>query len=142
MKKTGITRKQAIKKMGKYAALTAIGTFAILNPKKAQAQSLRMVLQRQNEEIYHLKPKEMELNQVKQEKERYVVANHRQRARTVVLQRDIETLRNERESTQAQNQSLIQEVNKLKVKHVINSFDFASVVLIICCYLNKWKTNG
>ena len=32
-KKTGITRKQAIKKMGKYAALTAIGTFAILNPK-------------------------------------------------------------------------------------------------------------
>ena len=39
MKKTGITRKQAIKKMGKYAALTAIGTFAILNPKKAQATS-------------------------------------------------------------------------------------------------------
>ena len=39
MKKTGITRKQAIKKMGKYAALTAIGTFAILNPKKAQASS-------------------------------------------------------------------------------------------------------
>ena len=38
-KKTGITRKQAIKKMGKYAALTAIGTFAILNPKKAQAGS-------------------------------------------------------------------------------------------------------
>ena len=32
--KTGITRKQAIKKMGKYAALTAIGTFAILNLKK------------------------------------------------------------------------------------------------------------
>ena len=26
--------------MGKYAALTAIGTFAILNPKKAQAQSM------------------------------------------------------------------------------------------------------
>ena len=40
MKKTGITRKQAIKKMGKYAALTAIGTFAILNPKKSQAQSV------------------------------------------------------------------------------------------------------
>ena len=39
MKKTVITRKQAIKKMGKYAALTAIGTFAILNPKKAQASS-------------------------------------------------------------------------------------------------------
>ena len=37
--KTGITRKQAIKKMGKYAALTAIGTFAILNPKRSQAQS-------------------------------------------------------------------------------------------------------
>ena len=39
MKKTGISRKQAIKKMGKYAALTAIGTFAILNPMKAQASS-------------------------------------------------------------------------------------------------------
>ena len=34
-----ITRKDAIKKMGKYAGLTAIGTFMILNPKKAQAQS-------------------------------------------------------------------------------------------------------
>ena len=39
MKKNGITRKDAIKKMGKYAALTAIGTFAILNTKKAQASS-------------------------------------------------------------------------------------------------------
>ena len=36
---SGITRKDAIKKMGKYAALTAIGTFMILDPKKAQAQS-------------------------------------------------------------------------------------------------------
>ena len=36
---SGITRKDAIKKMGKYAALTAMGTFIILNPKKAQAQS-------------------------------------------------------------------------------------------------------
>jgi len=36
---SGITRKDAIKKMGKYAALTAIGTFLILDPKKAQAQS-------------------------------------------------------------------------------------------------------
>ena len=39
-KNSGITRKQAIKKMGKYAALTAIGTFTILSPKKAQAQSV------------------------------------------------------------------------------------------------------
>ncbi|MBO3115763.1 hypothetical protein J4050_03345 [Winogradskyella sp. DF17] len=43
MKKTNdtnkITRKEAIKKMGKYAALTAIGTFVILNPQKAQASS-------------------------------------------------------------------------------------------------------
>jgi PAB1-binding protein PBP1 len=36
---SGITRKDAIKKMGKYAALTALGTFMILNPKKAQATS-------------------------------------------------------------------------------------------------------
>jgi len=34
-----ITRNEAIKKMGKYAALTAIGTFLILNPKQAQASS-------------------------------------------------------------------------------------------------------
>ena len=35
-----ISRKEAIKKMGKYAALTAMGTFMILSPKKAQAQSM------------------------------------------------------------------------------------------------------
>ena len=34
-----ITRKEALKRMGKYAALTAAGTFLILNPKQAQAQS-------------------------------------------------------------------------------------------------------
>ena len=37
--KNTITRKDALKKMGKYAALTAMGTFVILNPKKAQASS-------------------------------------------------------------------------------------------------------
>lgn len=38
-----ITRKDAIKKIGnygKYAALTALGTYMILNPQKAQASSL------------------------------------------------------------------------------------------------------
>ncbi|MBU3010853.1 hypothetical protein KO506_05535 [Polaribacter vadi] len=38
-----ITRKKALKKIGnygKYAALTALGTYLILNPKKAQATSL------------------------------------------------------------------------------------------------------
>jgi hypothetical protein len=35
-----ITRKEAVKKMGKYAALTALGTFMILHPQKAQAQSV------------------------------------------------------------------------------------------------------
>jgi len=37
-----MTRKEAIKKIGtygKYAALTALGTYLILNPKRAQAQS-------------------------------------------------------------------------------------------------------
>ena len=34
-----ISRKEALKKMGKYAALTATGTFLILNPKQSQAQS-------------------------------------------------------------------------------------------------------
>ena len=36
---TNITRNEAIKRMGKYAALTAVGTFLILNPQKAQASS-------------------------------------------------------------------------------------------------------
>jgi hypothetical protein len=35
-----ITRKEAMKRMGKYAALTATGTFLILSPKKAQASSI------------------------------------------------------------------------------------------------------
>ena len=34
-----ITRKEAIQKMGKYAAITAIGTFAILNPASAMRSS-------------------------------------------------------------------------------------------------------
>jgi hypothetical protein len=34
-----ITRREATKKMGRYAALTALGTFMILTPKSAQAQS-------------------------------------------------------------------------------------------------------
>jgi hypothetical protein len=34
-----INREKALKKMGRYAAITALGTFMILNPKKAQAQS-------------------------------------------------------------------------------------------------------
>lgn len=40
--KKDITRKEALKKIGgysKYAALTALGTYMILNPQKAQAQS-------------------------------------------------------------------------------------------------------
>ncbi len=48
MKKTNnkeqnnVTRKEALKKTGnygKYTALTALGTYLILNPKKAQAAS-------------------------------------------------------------------------------------------------------
>ena len=38
-KQSKITRKEAIKKFGKYAAMTAIGTFIILNPKKSAASS-------------------------------------------------------------------------------------------------------
>lgn len=39
---TAISRKDALKKIGnygKYTALTAIGTYLLLNPKKAQAMS-------------------------------------------------------------------------------------------------------
>ncbi|MDB9721194.1 hypothetical protein OAA67_04875 [Winogradskyella sp.] len=35
--KNQITRKEALKKMGKYAAVTAVGTFIVLNPMKSQA---------------------------------------------------------------------------------------------------------
>lgn len=41
-KSKDISRKEALKKIGgysKYAALTAIGTYLILNPQKAQAGS-------------------------------------------------------------------------------------------------------
>ena len=34
-----ITRKEAIKKGAKYMALTALSTYIVLNPKKAQARS-------------------------------------------------------------------------------------------------------
>ena len=34
-----ITRKDALKKMGSYAAFTALGTMIMLNPQKAQAVS-------------------------------------------------------------------------------------------------------
>ncbi|CAL2106320.1 conserved hypothetical protein [Tenacibaculum sp. 190524A02b] len=40
--KKEISRKEALKKIGnygKYTALTALGTYLLLNPKKAQAQS-------------------------------------------------------------------------------------------------------
>ena len=40
--KEDISRKEALKKIGnygKYAALTAVGTYIFLNPKKAQATS-------------------------------------------------------------------------------------------------------
>lgn len=43
-KQEEITRKEAIKKIGnysKYAALTALGTYIILSPQKAQASSLQ-----------------------------------------------------------------------------------------------------
>lgn len=36
---TDITREEALKKFGKYAAVTALGTFLLLNPQKAQASS-------------------------------------------------------------------------------------------------------
>jgi len=67
--KEEISRKEALKKIGnygKYAALTAIGTYTILSPKKAQANSpgapgtdfrvnsgaLDKIVDQQNEDIY------------------------------------------------------------------------------------------
>jgi hypothetical protein len=37
--KNTLTRKEALQKMGKYSLLTAIGTFTVLNPLKAQTLS-------------------------------------------------------------------------------------------------------
>lgn len=37
--KNHISRAEALKKMGKYSALTAVSTFMLLNPKSAAAQS-------------------------------------------------------------------------------------------------------
>ena len=37
-KQTKITRKEAIKKFGKYAAMTAVGTFIVLNPQNNDIQ--------------------------------------------------------------------------------------------------------
>ena len=35
----GMTRRKAVSKLGKYAALTALGTFVILDPLRAQSSS-------------------------------------------------------------------------------------------------------
>ena len=40
MKEEKITRQEALKKMGKYAAFTALGTMIMLSPKQAQAHSV------------------------------------------------------------------------------------------------------
>tara|TARA_B100000989_G_scaffold239946_1_gene186832 strand:- start:2023 stop:2166 length:144 start_codon:yes stop_codon:yes gene_type:complete len=37
--KEKLTRKEAIKKFGKYAAMTAVGTFIVLSPQKSSAAS-------------------------------------------------------------------------------------------------------
>jgi len=37
--KKNISRREALKKTGKYAVATAVGTFIILNPKQSQATS-------------------------------------------------------------------------------------------------------
>tara|TARA_B110000037_G_scaffold205533_1_gene250549 strand:+ start:620 stop:784 length:165 start_codon:yes stop_codon:yes gene_type:complete len=37
--KNKLTRDEALRKMGKYALLTAVGTFTVLNPLKAQTIS-------------------------------------------------------------------------------------------------------
>jgi len=36
---TPISRKEAVKKFGKFIAFTALGTFVLLNPQQAQASS-------------------------------------------------------------------------------------------------------
>jgi hypothetical protein len=38
-KKKNLTREEAIKKLGKYAVVTTLGTFMLLSPQAAQASS-------------------------------------------------------------------------------------------------------
>ena len=47
-----ISRKEALSKMGKYAALTAIGTFLALNPRKSQALSLPSPPSSQKDDVF------------------------------------------------------------------------------------------
>ena len=72
-----------------------------------------------------LKSQNEEMNQIEQSKEGYVAANHWQRLRIIVLEKDNESLRNERDSIQSQNRSLIQQNDSLKVKKY-------SIIIIAC----------
>ncbi len=48
--KKGITRKDALKKIGTYAAFTALGTMVLLSPKAAQAGSTGPIYPRRKRE--------------------------------------------------------------------------------------------
>lgn len=51
-KNNQITRKEALSKMGKYAALTAIGTFITLNPRESHALSIPLPLPESGENVF------------------------------------------------------------------------------------------
>ena len=57
---------------------------------------------------------------MKLDKEEFKAANHRQRARIISLEKDNETLRNERDSIQIRIRELMEENNTLKVKTALS----------------------
>ena len=98
-----------------------------------ETELLRQLLNAQKDEIKELKQaKETEINQIKHEKEDYVAANQRQRSRIISLEKDNETLRNERDLIQSKLTELSQQNNTLKVKPQkfphLHSSEFANFV--------------
>ena len=81
-----------------------------------EMDTLRKMLQFKNKEIENFKQKQKDLTQIKQEKDGYIAANHRQRSRIVELERHIATLQNDQVSAQIKMAALAEQNNTLKVK--------------------------
>ena len=100
--------------------------------KRKQRETNQRELASEKSQIEETQSLKQLLNKIKQEKEEYVAANHRQRTRIITLERDIEILRNERDSTQIKITKLMEQNQTLKVKmHSLISTDFASIVHVV-----------
>ena len=93
-----------------------------------------------------LKDKEIEnlkrdLSRVKQQKEEFEAANHRQRARIISVQSEVDQIRNERDSIQNQCKSLQTEIASLKVKYIKKIHNIMRCILHITYYLYSNKSS-